>query len=218
MRVRAERHHGRGNIEGLAAVFDQADMIEPRVVADRDDQRIMGLIDLGALGRDVAFHQRRAGGLAELQQRTGEHRRGRATAGDMNHMQRLGQHARRRRPRSPRRRSSSPSSAQPSDWNCRARAVAPAARRRPSPALRAACGWKDLFAGFARSDSFGANTPSTSTSLRTPSMACSSSASPACVSAAASGAAASGSTSRISTRRSVYFQSSMRRCGRPVRS
>ena len=34
-------------------------------------------------------------------------------------------------------------------------------------------------------------------------------------SAAASGAAASGSTSRISTRRSVYFQSSIRRCGRP---
>ena len=34
----------------------------------------------------------------------------------------------------------------------------------------------------------------------------------------ASGAGASGSTSRISTRRSVYFQSSIRRCGRPARS
>ena len=36
------------------------------------------------------------------------------------------------------------------------------------------------------------------------------------VSAAASGAGASGSTSRISARRSVYFQSSIRRCGRPI--
>ena len=37
-------------------------------------------------------------------------------------------------------------------------------------------------------------------------------------SAAASGAAADGSTSRISARRSVYFQSSIRRCGSPAAS
>jgi len=43
MRVARERHHGGRNIDGLAAVLDQADMIKPRIIADRDEQRIMGL-------------------------------------------------------------------------------------------------------------------------------------------------------------------------------
>ena len=63
--LRAERHHGGRNVEGLAAVLDQADMVEPRAVADRDDQGVMDLIGFRALGADVAFHQRRAGVLAE---------------------------------------------------------------------------------------------------------------------------------------------------------
>ena len=46
MRVGAERHHGGGDVEGLAAVFDQADMVEPRAVADRNDQGVMDLIGL----------------------------------------------------------------------------------------------------------------------------------------------------------------------------
>ena len=68
----------RGDIEGLAAVLDQTHMIQPRAVADRNDQRVVDLIGLGALGGDIAFHQRRARGLAEPQQRAREHRRGRA--------------------------------------------------------------------------------------------------------------------------------------------
>ena len=100
----------------------------------------------------------------------------------------------------------------------RARAVAPAAWRRRPPAPRAACGCRSPFSRPPISDRFGANTPSTSTSRRAPSIACSFRAAAARFSAAASGAAASGSTSRISTRRSVYFQSSIRRCGRPARS
>ncbi len=79
VRMRAQRHHGGGNVEGLAAVLDQADMVEPRIVADRDDQRVVGLIGLRAIGCDVAFDQRHAGILAEPQQRAGEHRRGRST-------------------------------------------------------------------------------------------------------------------------------------------
>src|SRR5262245_50781048 len=70
----------------------------------------------------------------------------------------------------------------------------------------------------ARSDSSGTKAPSTST-MRRPSIEAS--ASPALRArafAAASGAAASGNASRISARRSVYFQSSIRRCGRPPRS
>ena len=70
----------------------------------------------------------------------------------------------------------------------------------------------------AVSDSSAANTPSTSTSLVAPSMATELAAILARASAAASGAGASGSTSRISARRSVYFHSSTRRCGRPATS
>ena len=57
-----------------------------------DDQGVVDLIGLGALGGDIAFHQRRAGVLAEPQQRAREHRRRRGAAGDMNDMQRLRQH------------------------------------------------------------------------------------------------------------------------------
>ena len=67
-------------------------MVEPRVVADRDDQGVVDLIGLRALGADVAFHQRRAGVLAEADQRAREHRRRRGAAGDMDDMQRLRQH------------------------------------------------------------------------------------------------------------------------------
>ena len=65
VRVRAQRDHGGGDVEGLAAVLDQADMVEPRIVADRNDQRVVGLIGLRAVGCDVALDQRRAGVLAE---------------------------------------------------------------------------------------------------------------------------------------------------------
>ena len=65
MRMRTQRHHGGGNVEGLAAVLDQANMVEPRIVADRNDQGIVDLIGLRAVGRDVAFDQRHAGILAE---------------------------------------------------------------------------------------------------------------------------------------------------------
>ena len=179
---------------------------------------VVDLIGLRAIGRDVAFDQRRAGVLAEPQQRAREHRRRRGAAGDMNDMQRLRQHGaigdldhhtighHRAVERHHRIR------------RCRARAAAPAARRRRPPAPRAACGSSSPFSRPSSSDSFGANTPSTSTSRRTPSIACSFSAAAARFSAAASGAGASGSTSRISARRSVYFQSSIRRCGRPTRS
>ena len=67
-------------------------MVEPRIVADRDDQRVVDLIGLRAIGGDVAFDQRRAGVLAEAQQRAREHRRRRGAAGDMNDLQRLRQH------------------------------------------------------------------------------------------------------------------------------
>ena len=35
MRFRAESDGGAGDVEGIAAVFDQPDMIEPRIVADQ---------------------------------------------------------------------------------------------------------------------------------------------------------------------------------------
>ena len=82
----------RRKFEGVAAVLHQADMVEPRIVADRDDQRVVDLIGLRAVGRDEALDQRRAGILAEPQQRAREHRRGRGAARDMNDMQRLRQH------------------------------------------------------------------------------------------------------------------------------
>ena len=183
-----------------------------------DDQRVVDLIGLRALGRDVAFDQRRAGVLAEPQQRAREHRRGRGAAGDMNDMQRLRQHD------------------AIGDLDHHAighhraverdhrigvigrRTAAPAARRRRPPARRASVRIGRPFSRPSSSESFGANTPSTSTSRRTPLIACSFRAAAARFSAAASGAGASGSTSRISARRSVYFQSSIRRCGRPARS
>ena len=40
--LRAQRHDRGGNVDGLAAVLDQADMVEPRAVADRDDQASRG--------------------------------------------------------------------------------------------------------------------------------------------------------------------------------
>ena len=52
----------------------------------------MDLIGFGAVGGDVAFHQRCARGLAETQQRAGEHRRRHAAAGDMDDMQGLREH------------------------------------------------------------------------------------------------------------------------------
>ncbi len=68
----------------------------------------------------------------------------------------------------------------------------------------------------ARSESSGAKAPSMKT-MRRPSIEAS--AAPALLAralAAASGAPASGLASRISARRSVYFHSSTRRCGRPL--
>ena len=68
----------------------------------------------------------------------------------------------------------------------------------------------------ATSDSSATNAPSTNTSRR---VSTSPSKAPAVFAralAAASGGAASGLASRISARKSVYFQSSMRRCGRPI--
>ena len=88
MRVGAERDHRGGNIEGLAAVLDQADMIEPCAVADRNHKGIMDLIGLRALGADIAFHQRRAGVPADTDQGAREHRRGGRPACDMDDMQR----------------------------------------------------------------------------------------------------------------------------------
>ena len=168
------------------------------------------------LGADVAFHQRRAGVFVDADQRAREHRRSRGPTGDMDDMQR-----------------------QPDD-----RAVGyldhnsvrhhRAVERHHGigiigfEQLRLQRGIvrfeyltqradADVLSQKRRRKSFGANTPSTSTTRRTPAMACSFRAVAARFSAAASGAAASGSTSRISTRRSVYFQSSIRRCGRPSR-
>ena len=70
--------------------------------------------------------------------------------------------------------------------------------------------------GSARSDSSGANAPSTKTSLRLSISESSAPASLARVLAAASGGPANGLASRISARKSVYFHSSTRRCGSPV--
>ena len=70
----------------------------------------------------------------------------------------------------------------------------------------------------ALSDNSGAKTPSTSTSLLAPVTATGFSAALARFNAAASGFAESGRTSRIRARRSVYFHSSIRRCGSPARS
>ena len=167
MRVRAERHDGGRNVEGLAAVLDQADMVEPRVVADRNDQGIVDLIGLRAVGGDIAFHQRGAGGLAEAQQRAGEHRRGRAAAGDMDDMQRLRQRG--------------AIGDLDHDAIGHHRAVERHHRigivgREQLRLQRGIAGFQHLAQGadsrpFSRppsSDSCGANTPSTSTSLRTP--------------------------------------------------
>src|SRR5579871_4268010 len=71
---------------------------------------------------------------------------------------------------------------------------------------------------FAACDSDGAKTPSTSTRRYASTVETAFSAASPRFSAEASGAAASGCTSRISARKSVYFQSSRRRCGRPARS
>ena len=71
----------------------------------------------------------------------------------------------------------------------------------------------------SRSDSSGTNVPSTNTMRRD--VACRRSAGRRALAralAAASGAPASGLASRISARRSVYFHSSIRRCGRPSAS
>ncbi len=71
------------------------------------------------------------------------------------------------------------------------------------------------FSKFARSDNSGTNAPSTKTRRRVSTSPRIAPAFLARVLAAASGGAASGFASRISARRSVYFQSSTRRCGRP---
>src|SRR5882724_6866984 len=70
----------------------------------------------------------------------------------------------------------------------------------------------------AISDSCGAKTPSTSTSFCVPLIACDFTAFDASANAALSGAGASGAILRRSARKSVYFQSSMRRCGKPKRA
>src|SRR5216684_2191189 len=67
----------------------------------------------------------------------------------------------------------------------------------------------------ARSESSGTNAPSTNMRRRASIQASAAAALAARALAAASGAPASGFASRMSSRRSVYFQSSMRRCGRP---
>src|SRR5262249_3923799 len=67
----------------------------------------------------------------------------------------------------------------------------------------------------ARSDSSGTKAPSTKTIRRAPTAATRLPASLALLFACASGAGAIGFASRISARRSVYFHSSTRRCGRP---
>src|SRR5437867_3232650 len=67
----------------------------------------------------------------------------------------------------------------------------------------------------ARSESSGTKAPSTKTMRRASTAASVAVASLARAFAAASGTPASGLASRMSARRSVYFQSSRRRCGRP---
>src|ERR1700722_1258604 len=69
-----------------------------------------------------------------------------------------------------------------------------------------------------RSESSGTIIPSTNTMRRVATPASTRPASWARAFAAASGGGASGLASRISARRSVYFHSSMRRCGRPAAS
>ena len=66
-------------------------MIEPRAIADRNDQGIVDLIGLCAVSGEVAFHQRGGGRVAELQQRAGKHRGRCGAAGDMDDVQRLRQ-------------------------------------------------------------------------------------------------------------------------------
>ena len=90
--MRAQRHQGGGNVDGLSDILDQTDMIEPGIVADRNDQGIMGLIGLGAIGRDIALDQRHAGILAEPKHRAREHGGRRSTTGDVDDLQRLLQH------------------------------------------------------------------------------------------------------------------------------
>ena len=91
MGVGVERDDSRRNVEGLAAVLDQTHMVEPCAVSDRYDKGVMDLIGFGTIRGNIAFHQRRACGPAELEQRAREHRRRLCAACDMDDMQGLGE-------------------------------------------------------------------------------------------------------------------------------
>ena len=142
-----------------------------RAVADRSDQGVVDLIDLRALGADVAFDQRRAGVLADPDQRAREHRRRLCAAGDMTRYAAgcvehgavgdLDHHA---------IASSSRCSAPPWHWRYRARTICRSACA-ASPASQRLAQRADaeaLFQVAPVSESFGANAPSTSTSRRAP--------------------------------------------------
>src|ERR671937_826778 len=91
------------------------------------------------------------------------------------------------------------------------------ARRSPSPAANA-CAMERMVrpaSSRSRSESSGTSAPSTNTMRRASTSASVASAALARAFAAASGKPASGFASRMSARRSVYFHSSTRRCGRP---
>ena len=170
-------------------VLDQPDMIEPRTVADRRSPPRRGP------DRPRRPRRRRSSRpasrrdcLPSCSSERVKHRRRRAAVAICTICSGFGQHGAVGDARSPRRRSSSRCSARPSDRRCRARAVG---RRCVAGVQRVAqrCGSTGPAPSSPSSDSFGANTPSTSTSRRTPSIACSFSAAAARASAAASGAA-----------------------------
>jgi hypothetical protein len=89
MRMRAQRHDGRRDIDRVGGIRDQPDMVEPCIVADGDDEGVMSLISLGPLGCAITLDQRGCGMLAEAQQRTREHRRRCRTGRDVDDMERL---------------------------------------------------------------------------------------------------------------------------------
>ena len=199
-------------------IVHQADMVEHRASSPTETMTaVVDLIGLRAIGRDKALDQGGASALAEPRACERVNIDAGARRRDVDDMDRLRQRGAVGDRRSRRRRSPSPRSARPS-----ASAVVglQADRLQRRSCVQRLAQRPDAQPRLERREvgQFGANTPSTSTSLRAPAIACAFTASAARFSAAASGAGASGSTSRISARRSVYFHSSIRRCGRPRRS
>ena len=214
--MRADRRHQRRDVQRARALARDLDVVDMRLVADLELERGVDLAV--AAGRAfVAFDQHRACAAADDHQRAGEDRRRPLAGVEEDEMQRP-------RQRGARRHLDHGAVAHEGGVERNRDIVG----RHDLAELRrsARCRWTRAPAAIermvspgsssARSDSSGTNAPSTKT-MRRPSIGAK--AAPASLAralAAASGGAASGFASRISARRSVYFHSSTRRCGRPA--